>query len=266
MPRSHRLAFLALSVLAAPSMSRNADRGSLGHRPVRNSDGGAAAGKAPATPTTPAAGGPAGGPPPAGGENGGDPPVPLTQADLERAVARATAALTKKHSDEIAALRGRLPADDQQPPADAAAREAAAKREREKATKELEEARALAATERTRRHAAMLEAAGARATTGIDFVGRDAADVVANQLRSMLRVDDLGDGKESVTLVDGKTEIDVADGERVAAFVRKRFPSLIRAQSGAGAPHGGGTGGGSAVDFSKMSPAELIAHELKNGR
>ena len=254
-------ALMALASLA-PSMSRNAGRGPLNHRPVRNAEGGdgGAAGGTGKTNTTPAGGG-AKDPP-----DGGDGARSFSQADLDRIVTREKG----KAAKEAEALRAKLAeyeardaesAEKARAAADTSGETAKTKRELERAAKERDEAKALADTRLQRYHASLVDAAVSRALVGLEFVGADAAEVVESRVRSFAKVESEGDG-EAVYLVDGKDEIAMTDREKVASWMRKRFPSLLKAASGAGGPHGAGKGAG-GEDLSKLTPAQKIARGMQ---
>jgi hypothetical protein len=254
-------ALMALSSLA-PSMSRNAGRGPLNHRPVRNAEGGGdggAAGGTGKTPTTPAGGG-AKDPP----DGGGDGARAFSQADLDRIVTREKG----KAAKEAEALRAKLAeyeardaesAEKAKAAADTSGETAKTKRDLERAAKERDEAKALADTRLQRYHATLVDAAVSRALVGLDFIGADAAEVVESKVRSFAKVESEGDG-EAVYLVDGKDEIAMTDREKVASWMRKKFPSLLKAASGAGGPHGAGRG--TSTDTKNLTPGQKIAAEM----
>jgi hypothetical protein len=66
------------------------------------------------------------------------------------------------------------------------------------------------------------------------------------------------EGREVVSLRDRDTDLDLADRAAVHAWLRQRFPSLLRAPSGSGAQHGRGNGAVPS-DWRRLSPAERIA-------
>ena len=259
-------AALASMPSTSPSMSRNhAGRGPMGRRPMNN---GAAAAAAPAsgtgpTPTTgaaPAAAAPAAGTTPPADER------THTQADLDRIVSREKAALARKHAEEIAALRARLSAEDEAPAAGTApAADPKVKREQERLAKERDDAKAQAESHRTRYHASLIDGAASRSLAGLEFVGTDAQELVEARVRAMLKIETEGAGdaaREVVYLVDGTTEIAITDREKVAAHIRKRWPSQIKAASGTGSPHGAGKGAVTGEDVSKLTPAQKIARGM----
>ena len=256
-------ALMALASLA-PSMSRGLGRGPMNHRPVRNAEGGGdggAAGGTGKTNTTPAGGG-AKDPP----DGGGDGARSFSQADLDRIVTREKS----KAAKEAEALRAKLAeyeardaesADKAKAAADTSGETAKTKRELERAAKERDEAKAIAGTHLARYHASLVDGAVARALVGLEFVGADAAEVVEARVRAFAKVETEGDG-EAVYLVDGKDEIPMTDREKVASWMRKRYPSLLKAASGAGGPHGTGKGAG-GEDLSKLTPAQKIARGMQ---
>lgn len=252
--------FVVLLASLAPSMSRGLARGPMHHRPVRNAEGGdGAAGGTGKTPTSPAGGAPPKDPP-----EGGDGARSFTQADLDRIVSREKA----KASRDLEAAQKRL-AEYEARDAEAAEKakgaegqasaDAKTKRELERTSKERDEAKALADTRLARYHATLVDAAVSRALVGLEFVGPDAAEVVESRVRSFAKVEQEGDA-EAVYLVDGKDEIAMTDREKVASWMRKRFPSLLKAASGAGGPHGAGRG--AQADTKNLTPGQKIAAEM----
>lgn len=252
-----RLALLA-AALAAPSMSRNASRGPMRHRPVRAGESAPPGGNT--TPTTPAA--------PPKTDPPTDQPRSFSQEELDRIIAREKGKLSK----DAEALRAKL-AEYEARDAEAAekakgaegqaAAEARAKREMEKLTKERDAATAATTAAETRYRNSLLDAATSRALVGLEFVGADAAELVEARVRGMLKVEQEGDGaaaRDVVYLVDGKDEIAVTDREKLGAWLRKRFPSQLKAASGAGAPHGGGKG--ASADMKNLTPGQKIASGL----
>lgn len=258
---STRLTALMALASLAPSMSRNAGRGPMRNRPVRNAEGGGdgAAGGTGKTPTTPAAGGAKD--PPEGGDTRS-----FTQAELDRIVSREKG----KAAKEAEALRAKLAeyeardteaAEKAKAAADSSGEAAKTKRELERAAKERDEAKTLADVRLQRYHATLVDAAVSRALVGIEFVGADAAEVVEARVRAFAKVESEGDG-EAVYLVDGKDEIAMVDREKVASWMRKRFPSLLKAASGAGGPHGAGRG--TSTDTKNLTPGQKIAAEMNS--
>ncbi len=189
----------------------------------------------------------------------------FSQADLDRIVAREKG----KSERELAAAQKRL-ADLEAAQADLADKAKAGdeagrlKRDLEKTTRERDEQAKAAAERLTRYHGKLVSSAVSSSLLGLEFVGADAAEVVEARLRAMARVEEGKDGDDAVLLVDGKTETDAADKAAVQAWIRKRFPSLVKAASGSGGPHGKAGGGAPGADLSKLSPAEKIAHGLSN--
>lgn len=259
---STRLTALMALASLAPSMSRNAGPGPMRNRPVRNAEGGGdgAAGGTGKTPTTPAAGG-AKDPP-----EGGDGARSFSQADLDRIVTREKAKVAR----DLEAAQKRLAeyeardteaAEKAKAAADSSGEAAKTKRELERAAKERDEAKTLADVRLQRYHATLVDAAVSRALVGIEFVGADAAEVVEARVRAFAKVESEGDG-EAVYLVDGKDEIAMTDREKVASWMRKRFPSLLKAASGAGGPHGAGRG--TSTDTKNLTPGQKIAAEMNS--
>ena len=255
MRTTNRLAILA--ALAPSASNHHHGRTPFGRRPVRNVEGtaGAADGATVAKPTTPAK------EPAAAAE---EPARTFTQADVDRIVGREKG----KAAKDLAAAQARV-AEYEAREAETAdktkgaveAVDAKAKRALEVAAKERDEAKAAATATHTRYHASLIDGGAAKALAGIEFVGADAAELVEAGLRSKLKVED-ENGVDVVYLVEGKVEIPVTDREKVAAYIRKRWPSLVKAQSGAGGPHGKGSGKTTA-DLSGMSPREKITHGLR---
>lgn len=245
---------------APRGIARNAPHGlraALNRRPLSNDPGAPA--DASKTPTTPSNG-------PQGGA-AEDAPRTFSQADLDRIVAREKG----KTARELEAAQKRL-ADmeardaelgEKAKGADAATVEAArAKRELEKAARERDEHAKTATAVSAKYHATLVNGAVSSALVGLEFIGADAAEVIDAKLRSMARVEPgAGDAADAVYLSDGKTDLDLNDRAAVAAWVRKRFPSLVKAASGSGGPHGAGKG--APVDLKGLSPGQLIAHGLK---
>ena len=185
----------------------------------------------------------------------------FTQADLDKIVTREKA----KASRETETLRAKLAELEEAAAAGAAKGDESAKlaRERDKLAAERDAHKAAAEARRVKHHAALTSAAVSRALVGLDFVGADAAEVVEARLHALARVEE-SDDSDAVLLVDGKTELDAADRAAVQAWVRKRFPSLVKAASGSGGPHGRGAAGAVGPDLTKLAPAEKIAHGLSN--
>jgi hypothetical protein len=266
------LAILASLASTAPSMTRNhVGRGPMNRRPMNN--GAAAAAPASgtgATPTTgaaPAAGAAANsGAGAAGAGAAAADERTHTQADLDRIVSREKATLARKHAEEIAALRACLPADDEAPAAGTAtAADPKTKREQERLAKERDDAKAASQQHLARYHATLIDGAAARSLAGVEFVGADAQELVEARVRAMLKIEVEGTGdaaREVVYLVDGSTEIAVTDREKVAAHIRKRWPSQIKAASGSGSPHGAGKGAIAGEDLSKLTPGQKLARGM----
>ena len=197
-----RLALIA-AALAAPSMSRNASHGPMRHRPVRAGES-APAGGGNTTPTTPAA--PPKTDPPA------DPPRSFSQEELDRIIAREKGKLTRD-ADALRAKLAEYEARDAEAAEKAkgaegqAAADARAKRELEKLTKERDAATAATTAAETRYRNSLLDAATSRALVGLEFVGADAAELVEARVRSMLKVEQEGDGAAArdVALAEWRT-------------------------------------------------------------
>ena len=261
-----RLHLGLLAALVPTGRTGGYTRGPLHHRPLFNAPAPGDGGKGP-TPTG-GGGNPPANDPPAGGD---DPPKTFTQADLDRILARERASLARKHEAQLAELRGKLPPEDgddppadpaptgKKPPTPAPATDPKSARELARIQKERDDARAAVEKERTARHGLLAETAVTRALVGVEFVGADAAESVETSLRGFVRIEE-EDGREVAYFVDPKTKAEIAatDREKVAQWVRKRWPSLIKAQGGTGANHGRGNGG-TAEDTSNLTPAQKIA-------
>ncbi len=253
--RTRLTTILALATALAPSgVTRNGPlgrRGPFGHRPLLNDPGNGDGGNK--TPTTPAGKDPPG--------DGGDGRT-FSQADLDRIVAREKG----KAERELAATQKRL-ADLEAAQADLADKAKAGdeagrlKRDLEKTSKERDEHKAAAEARTARYHQTLVGSAVGGALVGLEFVGADAAEVVQSRIRGMARVEEGKDG-DAVYLVDGKTEIDASDTAAVQSWIRKRFPSLVKAASGSGGPHGRGAGGAAGFDLKNLTPAQKIAQGL----
>lgn len=256
------LSLAAMAPLAAPrGLTRNTPfgrRGPSNHRPLLNDPGAGGDGNGTKGPTTGAKDPPAD--PPA------DPPRSFSQAELDRIVSREKGKTAKeleaaqKRLQELEAAQGDLA--EKAKAGDEAGR---FKRDLEKTTKERDDLAKTAADRLTRYHGKLVGSAVSSALLGLEFVGADAAEVVESRLRSMAKVEEAGKGEDDdkVYLVDGKLEIDASDKAAVAAWIRKRFPSLVKAASGSGGPHGGGKGGGAADDLKGLTPGQLISRDLK---
>lgn len=249
---------IVLASLASSGLTRNASfghRGPARHRPLLNDPGpGTGNGDGGKGPTTGAKDPPAD--PPA------DPPRSFTQAELDRIVAREKGKTSKeleaaqKRLQELEAAQGDLTEK-----AKAGDEAGKLKRDLEKTTRERDDATKTAADRLTRYHGKLVGSAVSSALLGLEFVGPDAAEVIESKLRGMARVEEVKDGDDAVYLVDGKNEIDASDKAAVAAWIRKRFPSLVKAQAGSGGPHGKGAGG-DADDTKGLTPGQLIARDL----
>lgn len=210
------------------------------------SSGGVAA--APSTPTAQTA--------PAG--DSGASQRQFTQEQLDRILSRERARFQR----EIAALRAQIEsaapptveaeqAAQQRPQSQHPAHEARRlQRELETRTREIEALR-------QRLQAQAVSAAVSSALAGLDWVGPDALELAEARLRALAVVEEL-EGREVVSLRDRDTDLDLADRAAVHAWLRRRFPSLLRAPSGSGAAHGRGNGA-PVIDWRNLSPAERIA-------
>lgn len=257
-----RMIRTSTSTPAAPrGIARNASGGlrvALNRRPLSNDPGAAA--DASKTPTTPSSA-------PQGGAAAEDAPRTFTQADLDRIVSREkgkTARELEAAQKRLADLEARdAELGEKAKGADAATVEAArAKRELERAAKERDEHAKTSAAVTAKYHGTLVNGAVSSALVGLEFIGPDAAEVIEAKLRSMARVEPgAGDTPDAVYLTDGKGDLDLTDRAAVAAWVRKRFPSLVKAASGSGGPHGAGKG--APVDLKGLTPGQLIAHGLK---
>lgn len=252
---------LALATLTTPTgVTRNGPlgrRGPLGHRPLLN-DPGAGGGDGGKTPTTPAKD------PPADGGGGGDGARTFSQADLDRIVSREKGKTAKeleaaqKRLQELEAREAEL--TEKAKGGDEAGK---LKRDLEKTTRERDDHAKTAAERLTRYHAKLVGGTVSSALVGLEFVGADAAEVVESRLRDLAKVEEGKDGDDRVYLLDGKQEIDASDKAAVAAWIRKRFPSLVKAASGSGGPHGKGAAGAAGVDLKNLTPAQKIALGVK---
>lgn len=202
------------------------------------------------------------------GAGGGDGGKTFSQAELDRIVTRekgkAASALeaAQKRLAELEARDAELA--EKAKGADTATTEAARlKRDLEKASKERDEHKATADVRLTRYHAKLVGGAVSSALVGLEFVGADAAEVVESRLRDLAKVEEGKDGDDRVYLLDGKNEVDASDKAAVTAWIRKRFPSLVKAASGSGGPHGKGAGGAAGVDLKNLTPAQKIASGIK---
>lgn len=259
--RLDRLTTLLVASLAPTGRTGSYTRGPMRHRPVRNADGGGATSGNTTTQTT--------GAKTEGGNGGGvgnadTAERTFTQADLDRIVAREKGKAAKEAAD----LRARLDAIEaertqaaEKTKAEGDAKDSAEaakwKRELERSAKERDDAKALAGKEREARHGLLIDHAVSRALVGVAFVGDDAAELVESRLRAFMKIELEGD-REVVYLVDGKEEIAASEREKIAAWLRKRWPSQIKAAGGTGANHGRGNGG-TAEDTSNLTPAQKIA-------
>lgn len=264
--RFDRLTTLLVATLAPTGRTGGFARGPMRHRPIRNADGGGNTSGNTTTQTTGAKADAGNG----GGNTGntGDGERAFSQADVDRIVQRRVAKAEKDNAD----LKARLDAieaertqaaektkteGDAKDNADAAKW----KRELERSAKERDDAKALAGKEREARHGLLVDHAVTRALVGVVFVGDDAAELVESRLRAFMKIEQEGD-KEVVYLVDGKEEIAATDREKIGAWLRKRWPSQIKAAGGTGANHGRGQGG-AAEDISNLTPAQKIARSQK---
>jgi hypothetical protein len=186
-------------------------------------------------------------------------PRQFTQEQLDRILARERARFQR----ELAALRAQLegaasttaeteqaPQQSRQPSQHPAHEARRLQRELEARTRELEGLR-------QRLQAQAVSAAVSSALAGLDWVGPDALELAEARLRALAVVEEL-EGREVVSLRDRDTDLDLADRAAVHAWLRQRFPSLLRAPSGSGAQHGRGNGAVPS-DWRQLSPAERIA-------
>lgn len=268
---AHRL--LALALLRRPFSNAPGANGGQGNGTGtgKTPTGGAGGGNPP--PNDPPAGGDGG-----GGE-GGDPPKLFSQADIDRILGRERAAAKRKHDAELAALRAQLPQDPaedpeagggapppQRPPAaqPPATPDPKSARELARLAKERDEARAKLDAAVKARHEILSDSAVTRALLGLEFIGTDAADSVEASLRGFVKVEE-EEGREVVYFVDPKTKTEIAatEREKVAQWIRKRWPSLIKAQGGTGGSHGrGGGGGGANGGAGPVNPGDVFSQDL----
>lgn len=258
--RFDRLTTLLVASLAPTGRTGGYTRGPSHHRPIRNADGNGGTSGNTTTQTTGAKTDTGN-----GGGNTDTAERTFTQADLDRIIAREKskaakeAADLKARLDAIEAERAQA-AEKSKAEGDAKDNAEAAKwkRELERSAKERDDAKALASKEREARHGLLIDHAVTRALVGVVFVGNDAAELVESRLRAFMKIEQEGD-REVVYLVDGKEEIAATDREKIAAWLRKRWPSQIRAAGGTGANHGRGQGGGASDDDKNLTPAQKIA-------
>lgn len=200
----------------------------------------------------------------------------LPQSKVNDIVAREVAKIERRFKEQLAALepRAKLAEELEQKAREAEEAKLSAtqraelerKREREAYEKRIADLDGLAKTERAKRHDALVRHAAASrvSTVAARLFNSAIAPDVESLVAGALRVEEV-DGREVVTIrlgAEGDTEPLETGWQK---FVDAKLNNYFKAEGGAGARHGSGTGGGSS-SWAGLSASDKIAAGLQARR
>lgn len=141
------------------------------------------------------------------------------------------------------------------------------KREREAYEKRIADLDTSAKTEREKRHALLIESAASQRVAAVapKLFNPQLTGVVAREIASLLRVEVGEDGAERVVAVMGSEQDREPLDTAWQKIERDRLAPFFKAEGGAGARHGSGTGGGSS-SWAGLSASDKIAAGLQARR
>lgn len=201
----------------------------------------------------------------------------LPQSKVNDIVAREVAKIERRFKEQLAALepRAKLAEELEQKAREAEEAKLSAtqraelerKREREAYEKRIADLDTSAKTEREKRHALLIESAASQRVAAVapKLFNPQLTGVVAREIASLLRVEVGEDGAERVVAVMGSEQDREPLDTAWQKIERDRLAPFFKAEGGAGARHGSGTGGGSS-SWAGLSASDKIAAGLQARR